>query len=388
MGIHLNSDSGISEKKPNISIVTWPIHKSGITPLQNLVNIIGPLSNEIIIITGAAGADIVVQPGIKTSFRRIKYYSSTNKISKIINNAFMQVKISWQMLFTCRRADLYIFYVGASLLLLPMLAAKICRKKVILSLLGSAEEDVLAQFDGSIAQFAQLMIKTNYLLSDKIVVYSENLIRELKLSKFKDKILVGHEHVLDFGKFKVVKPLRCRKNMVGYFGRLSQEKGIMVYVEAISSILKEKKEIRFCIGGDGPLVNEIKHFLDGNGLSSRVELLGWISHDELPGYLNELRLLVLPSYSEGLPNIMLEAMACGTPVLSTPVGAIPDIVKDGETGFIMENNSVECIRVNLLRALEHPGINQIANNARKMVEIDFSLKKAEETYHKIIYSLS
>lgn len=115
-----------------------------------------------------------------------------------------------------------------------------------------------------------------------------------------------------------------------------------------------------------------------------MKLLGWISHDNLPQYLNELKLIVLPSFTEGLPSIILEAMACGTPVLSTPVGAILDYIKDGETGFIMENNSPECIVSNIIRALNYPNLKQIAENGRKVVEKEFTFEKAVESYKNII----
>ena len=103
------------------------------------------------------------------------------------------------------------------------------------------------------------------------------------------------------------------------------------------------------IGGSGPLFDEVKTYLKDAGISEFVDLLGWIHHDELPKYLCSLRLLIIPSFTEGLPNIMLEAMASGTPVLATPVGAIPDIIIDKKTGFIMENNSPPCIAKNVKR---------------------------------------
>jgi glycosyltransferase involved in cell wall biosynthesis len=118
-----------------------------------------------------------------------------------------------------------------------------------------------------------------------------------------------------------------------------------------------------------------------------MELTGWIPHDELPDYLNELKLLILPSYTEGLPNIMLEAMACGTPVLATPVGAIPDVIKEGRTGFIMENNSPGCIAENMMRALEYPDLDRIVENARELVKKEFTYGAAVERYRKILEDL-
>ena len=109
-----------------------------------------------------------------------------------------------------------------------------------------------------------------------------------------------------------------------------------------------------------------------NGTYNKVKLTGWISHDELPNYFNEMRLLVLPSYTEGLPGIVLEAMACGTPVLVTPVGGVPDLIRDGGTGFIMEDNSPESIAKNVIRALKHPGLDEISHSARKLIEQEYT----------------
>jgi len=124
--------------------------------------------------------------------------------------------------------------------------------------------------------------------------------------------------------------------------------------------------------------------LQEEGIAARVDLPGWIPHDDLPAYLNQLRLLVLPSYTEGLPNIMLEAMACGTPVLATPVGAVPDVIVDGKTGFIMENNSPECIAENVVRALAHPDIEQIAEAGRRFVEENFTFERAVERWKEVL----
>jgi glycosyltransferase involved in cell wall biosynthesis len=118
-----------------------------------------------------------------------------------------------------------------------------------------------------------------------------------------------------------------------------------------------------------------------------VELTGWVPHEELHRYLNEIRLLVIPSYTEALSVMMLEAMACGTPVLAPPFGAIPQIIRDGETGFLLENNTPECISRNILRALSHPRLEEIARNARTRLEKEFTLSGSIEKWRGLIDGL-
>ena len=81
-------------------------------------------------------------------------------------------------------------------------------------------------------------------------------------------------------------------------------------------------------------------------------------------------------------------MGCGTPVLATSTGGAPDLIKDDETGFIMENNSPECIVKNVIRALEHLELEKIVKNARELIEKEFTYEAAVERYRKILENCS
>jgi glycosyltransferase involved in cell wall biosynthesis len=79
-------------------------------------------------------------------------------------------------------------------------------------------------------------------------------------------------------------------------------------------------------------------------------------------------------------------MACGTPVLATPVGSIPDIIRDGDTGFIMDNNSPTCIVENIIRVLENPDLEKIAIKAKKVTREKFSSKSTVQEWENIFGS--
>jgi len=356
--------------------------EGGETFLSDLVKILSSISdNTYVIATNTSQRD-----RDNICFYVVKYEIGENILAQASNQVSLQLKMSYKLARLGRKVNLWVFFGGEGLLL-PMLTAKLFRGKVALLLAGYLEKE--GEFNRNVLYRPLTLFKrVNCTLSNKIIIYSERLIEQWHLEKYRNKILVADRHFLNFSTFKLEKPLGKRDKIVGYIGSLSEHKGIRNFLEAIPRVLERENNVRFLIAGDGGLRKEIEQYLSKASLEDKVNLVGWVPHDKISGYLNELYLLVLPSYTEGVPNIILEAMACGTPVLATLVGAIPDFIKDGETGFIISNASPLYLANDIERALNHPSLARIASNAKKLVEREFSYKAAVERYNRIINDFS
>jgi len=381
-----------STQSLGLCVITMPLQNY--VPLAILLRTLEPLADRITVITGNFPRQAVSSR--KVIVKEIKHDRKQQMVLvRSLKYLITQIRIMYQLIKVRNETNIVIFHIGGSGLLLPMLAAKCLRKKIILIMAGFSPKSIQEIHRASLwgagaAIFSRIFSafeKLNFSLSTRIVVYSPSLISFGKLEKYQGKISVAHGHFLDFDSFKPKKMLSERGDLVGYIGRLSEEKGVMNFVEAIPGVLTLRKKTRFLIIGEGPLSAEIEALLKTYKLGNKVSLLGWVPHNELPEYINQLKLLVLPSYTEGLPNIVLEAMACGTPVLATPVGSIPDLIKDEETGFIMEDNSPEKIASGIIRVLEHPKLKEMANNARFLVEQNYTFEIAVEGYRNILDSL-
>lgn len=371
-------------KKIRIGVLTSPISASGIIPLSNLLNILSVQSQTLYLITGNEGYNY-----FKTNEHiitlGIDHVGEKNFVLRILKHIYLQIRVSFTLIKIIKKCDIWIFFLGGETMVFSMLTAKLFRKNVLL-LFGASQ--VKMSYNDKFAVFwLKILTAIDCVLCDKIILYSKNLIKEWYLDRWENKIVFAHEHIIDPQKFKIVKQYYERDKIVGFIGRLSQEKGILNLILAIDLILRDRKDVKFLIIGDGSLHKEIEQNIDRKNLQSYVKIEGWISHDNLPLYLNQLLLLVLPSYTEGLPNIMLEALSCGTPVLATPVGAIPDIIKDGETGFIIRDNSPECIAENIIRAMSSKDLGKITENGRWFVEENFTFERTMESWKNLINTL-
>ena len=137
--------------------------------------------------------------------------------------------------------------------------------------------------------------------------------------------------------------------------RLSLKNGIDDLIRALSYLPPNFKVL---IAGDGEDKDKLHVLAEQKGLKERVVFLGSRSHDELPAILRSSDIFVRASLSEGLGNSFLEAMAAGLPIIGTPVGGIPDFLKDGETGVFCQPRDPESIANAAKRIQEEPGLRE------------------------------
>ncbi|MBS3936158.1 MAG: glycosyltransferase family 4 protein [Sulfuritalea sp.] len=131
-------------------------------------------------------------------------------------------------------------------------------------------------------------------------------------------------------------------------GRLCEQKGQLLLVEAMHHLAGRGKRFELVLAGDGPMRGEIEDLVARYGLKAQIRLTGWIGGAQVREEILAAQGLVLPSFAEGLPVVIMEAFAMGRPVLSTYVAGIPELVRAGENGWLFPAGSVE----NLAAALE------------------------------------
>jgi len=132
--------------------------------------------------------------------------------------------------------------------------------------------------------------------------------------------------------------------------RLDPRMGVLSLVKAFGCIAGELNRTRLVIGGSGPLAHEIRSYIQSNGLEGRIQMLGYVTDDDLPLLFSACDLFVLPTLEmEGFGLVTAEALAAGTPVIGTPAGATPEILADIDKDLLFASTDVE----DMAKGLKH-----------------------------------
>jgi glycosyltransferase involved in cell wall biosynthesis len=188
--------------------------------------------------------------------------------------------------------------------------------------------------------------------------------------------------------------IECRKafginsnlTVLGSMGRISEEKGLPDLIRAFA--LLGDKTAQLLIAGAGPQRATLEKLADRLGVASCTIFLGHLdsNHDDFFGSLD---VYVQPSIFEGMPMALLEAMASGCPVIGTEVGGVPDLIRNGKTGWLVPPRNPRALSTAISQALEHPDLaSDLAENARSMVSNAYSLDTVAGDWRELLLEVA
>jgi glycosyltransferase involved in cell wall biosynthesis len=146
-------------------------------------------------------------------------------------------------------------------------------------------------------------------------------------------------------------------------GRLTEAKGQLLLIQAAAKLAAAGEKFEIAFIGDGPLRSRLGQETDRLGLRDRVTFLGWRSAAEVRAEIVRSRALVLPSFAEGLPVVIMESLALGRPVIATYIAGIPELVRPGESGWLVPAGSVDDLAAAMRPAI-HASADELAQMGR------------------------
>ncbi|MEM5469126.1 glycosyltransferase family 4 protein [Celeribacter marinus] len=187
-----------------------------------------------------------------------------------------------------------------------------------------------------------------------------------------DKLKIVHCGVVpdDYGHG----PRTDRKKRIIFVGRLDPVKGVPLLLDAMARVVRDHRDATLTVVGDGPSRHAVEEQSRALGLGDCVSFLGYRASDEITGLLEEADMLVLPSFAEGVPVVLMEAMASRIPVIASRVAGVSELIEDGVSGFTIPAGDLDtlCARLDTLLSDGDLCI-RMGNEGRQKVEADFDL---------------
>lgn len=255
---------------------------------------------------------------------------------------------------------------------------KLCKKygkKVIIHLHGSEFKD----FYNSGGAKRKRQIQELFFLADTSIVLGEDWKNFVLKIVPKAKVVVINNAVnLPNIETKKISEIR----VFLFLGALIQRKGVIDLLNAVKQMKNQKiSNFRLLIAGSGTEEEHLREYVKINELQSYVEFFGWITKEQKPDLLKRADVLVLPSYNEGLPIAILEAMSYGLPIISTNVGSIAEAVKENKNGFLIEPGNIDSLAHAMMKLTVDPELwKKESTLSREICERKFS----EDVFFKAV----
>jgi glycosyltransferase involved in cell wall biosynthesis len=231
---------------------------------------------------------------------------------------------------------------------------------------------------------------------DRVVCVSEGQAAKVRRAGVPDERVVVIRNAIRADRFEAPDPAyRDRllalfpdppRHVIGAAGRLSPEKGFAVLAEAARRVLREDPGAGIVLFGDGPLHEALARQVEAAGLAGRFVLAGFRA--DLDRYIPWLDVMVLPSYTEGLPNVVLEACAAGVPVVATAVGGTPEVIEDGENGYLAPPGDARTLAGCILAVLDSDDLGRgMGESGRRRVLEEFTFEAQARQYRQLFADL-
>lgn len=226
--------------------------------------------------------------------------------------------------------------------------------------------------------------------ADVITTVSQACTDEIKKNYNPDKAIITSKNGVDTS-FFIPSKERKKDGHILYTGRLETRKGVMTLIESARYVCDKYPDTRFVLTGKGSTEKHLKKMVTNLGLERNIHFAGYVDRDTLLKYYQDAIIYVLPSYYEGLPASMQEAMSCGIPSVATRVEGTSELVTDRENGLLVPPRNPEKLAEGILTLLEDEALRKrIGANAREHIVNYYKWEdvtdKLEEAYRMAIES--
>ncbi|GJL80161.1 MAG: glycosyl transferase family 1 [Nitrospinaceae bacterium] len=325
------------------------------------------------------------------SFQTLAY--GAGMVSRIKQNPFRTLLIPFFLVFfflsvlrASRNSDLLqAYWLPAGIV---ALAVK-CFKKMPVALTLWGSDFLLLRIPG-LAFLLKVLIRS----ADAVICESDHFKNLLLKLGIPDHIISVLPNGIDLENFQPGDGNSARrqldlpenKTIILNIGGMSPVKGQRYLIEAIPEIIKREANIQFIFVGDGETRHELETLVNAKTLSPYVLFTGMLKASEIPIWLHAADIFVLPSLSEGNPNVLLEAMACGIPVVATTVGGIPEMIRDGQEGFLVQPKSSEELARQITALIRDKTLREaMGQNGIKTVQAEYATWEMQSAKLKTIY---